>query len=155
MMLSLGIVDVSMIIIWAIIAIVAVIVEFETVSLTSIWFGIGAVASIVSVLLGVPEWGQFLVFVGVSIVCVFATRPFVKKVSENQTIPTNADKMIGSTAVVTKEIKIGEKGEVKADYKFWPAISRKEKNYSVGEKVLIKEIDGNKLVIEEIEEISL
>ena len=153
--LSLGIIDISMIIIWAIIAIVAIIVEFETTSLTSIWFGIGAVGGIIAVLLGLPEWSQFLIFVGVSGICVVATRPFVKKISDNQTIPTNVDKLIGMTAVVTKEIVSGEKGEVKVEYKIWPAVSLKDKIYNVGEKVIIKEINGNKLVIDNIEEISL
>ncbi len=155
MFLSLGVIDISMIIIWAIVAIIAIIVEFETTALTSIWFGIGAIGGIIAVLLELPEWSQFIIFVVISGICVIATRPFVKKISANQTIPTNVDKLIGMTAVVTKEILSGEKGEVKVEYKTWPAVSFKDKIYNVGEKVIIKEINGNKLVIEDIEEISL
>ena len=75
--------------------------------------------------------------------------------SDNQTVPTNSDRLIGMTAIVTKEIPEDEKGEVKAEFQKWPAISKNNKSFSVGEKVLIVEISGNKLVVEELQEIEI
>ena len=53
------------------------------------------------------------------------------------------------------EIPEDEKGEVKAAFQKWPAISKNNKSFSVGEKVLIVEISGNKLVVEELQEIEI
>ncbi len=147
--------DVLMIVVWAIIVVAALIIEFETASLVSIWFAAGGVAGIATALLGLDPWLQIVIFVAVSTIFVIGTRPFVKKVSDNQTILTNADRLIGMTAVVTKNILIGEKGEVKAEFQKWPAVSREEKDFLIGEKVLIVEIVGNKMVVESIKEIEL
>ena len=58
-------------------------------------------------------------------------------------------------AVVTKQIQAGEKGQIKIDFQMWPAVALKEKEYNVGEKVIIKEIVGNKFIIDDIEEIEI
>ena len=148
-------INVTMIVVWAIIIVATLVVEFETADLVSIWFTVGAFAGLVANILGVKEWIQILLFVGVSLIFVIGTRPFVKKMSENQTIATNSDRLIGKTAVVTKDILENEKGEVKVEYQKWPAISKNNETFKEGEKVLVKEITGNKLVVEEIKEIEL
>ena len=148
-------IDIAMLILWAIIAVVAIIIEIETISLVSIWFTLGSIVSIVAVLLGAKEWLQFIIFVGVSGVMLLLTRPFVKKISDNQTVPTNVDRFVGKVAVVTKKVLAGEKGEIKIDFQTWPAVGLKEKDYNVGDKVIIKEIIGNKFIIDDIEEIEI
>ena len=148
-------VSMAMIIVWAIVIVATLIIEFETANLVSIWFSAGALAAIVANLFGLDSWIQIIIFVVISTIFVIATRPFVKKMSDNQTIPTNSDRLIGMTAVVTKEILEDEKGEVKAEFQKWPAISKNNKSFSVGEKVLIVEISGNKLVVEELQEIEI
>ena len=57
--------------------------------------------------------------------------------------------------ILQEKMKDGEKGEVKVDFQNWPAISKDEKTFIVGDKVLIKEIIGNKLIVEELKEITL
>ncbi len=148
-------INVTMIVVWAIIIVATLVIEFETADLVSIWFTAGAFAGLVANIIGIQEWIQIVLFVGVSLIFVIGTRPFVKKMSENQTIATNSDRLLGKTAIVTKEIKENEKGEVKVEYQTWPAISKTNKTFNVGEKVLVKEITGNKLVVEEIKEIEL
>lgn len=148
-------VSMAMIIVWAIVIVATLIIEFETANLVSIWFSAGALAAIVANLFGLDAWIQIIIFVVISAIFVIATRPFVKKMSDNQTVPTNSDRLIGMTAIVTKEIPEDEKGEVKAAFQKWPAISKNNKSFSVGEKVLIVEISGNKLVVEELQEIEI
>ena len=96
-----------------------------------------------------------LLFVIVTAVFVGLTRPFVKKMSDNQTIYTNADRLIGLTGVVTKEIKPGEKGEVKIEYQTWQAISRENQTFNCGTQVVVSEIIGNKLLVQQIKEIDI
>ena len=148
-------INVTMIVVWAIIIVATLIIEFETADLVSIWFTAGAFAGLVANIIEVKEWVQIILFVGVSLIFVIGTRPFVKKMSENQTIATNSDRLIGKIAVVTKEIVEDGKGEVKVEYQSWPAITKDTGTFKVGEKVLVKEITGNKLVIEELKEIEV
>ena len=90
-----------------------------------------------------------------SAIFVLATRPFVKKISDNQTVLTNVDRYVGMVAIVTKDIMAGEKGEIKVEFQKWPAISKGENNFLVGDKVIITEIIGNKMIVDKIKEINL
>ena len=146
---------ITMIIIWAIIAVGAIVIEFETANLVSVWFIFGAIAGIVCAILSVPIWIQIIVFVLVSALFVVATRPFVKKVSDNQTILTNVDRFVGMVASVTKAIKPGEKGEIKVEFQNWPAINETNKCFEVGDKVLITGIVGNKMIVDAVDEIKI
>ena len=147
--------NITMIIIWAIIVIGAIIIEFETANLVSIWFAAGGIVGIVCAIFDLPIWAQIIIFAVVSLLFVIATRPFVKKVSDNQTILTNVDRFIGMTATVVKDIKPGEKGEVKIEFQTWPAICNKELSFNVGDKVLITGFVGNKLIVDVVEEIRI
>ena len=142
-------------IILLVLMIVLLLIELATVSLTTIWFSAGGLGGLICAICGIDTWIQILVFIIVSAVFVFATRPFVKKMSDNQTIPTNSDRLVGMTGLVTKAILEGEKGEVKVEYQKWPAISKSSKVFKVGEKVVITEIIGNKLIVEELKEIEI
>jgi len=154
-MLTLVTAEIVMIVIWAIVIIGALVIEFETANLVSIWFAAGGLTGLIGAICHLPIWAQILLFAVVSGLFVLATRPFVKKISDNRTILTNADRFIGMTAVVTKEIKESTKGEVLVEYQKWPAISKDNKTFEVGEHVVIVEISGNKMIVKEIENIDL
>jgi membrane protein implicated in regulation of membrane protease activity len=146
--------DYIMLSIWVIIIVALLIVEFQTADLVSVWFIVGALFSGVSVLFNAKIWLQIVLFVIVSGICILATRPLAKKINSKDTIPTNIDSIINKVAIVTKEIKNGEKGEVKVDYKRWPAISNGP-DFQVGDKVIVQTVIGNKLKVTKIEEIEI
>lgn len=147
--------DIVMLVVWAIVIIATLIIEFETTNLVSIWFSAGGIAGMFAAIIKLDPWIQIIIFTVVSVLFLIATRPFVKKISENQTIATNVDKLIGMTGIVTKQISNEEKGEIKVDFKNWSAITRQNKVFKEGEKVVIVDIVGNKMIIEEIKEINL
>ena len=61
--------------------------------------------------------------------------------------------MIGKKGKVIKEISELERGEIKCNGVIWTAISKeKEKNISSGSIVKIVGIEGNKLIVEKVEE---
>ncbi len=153
--MSLSGIQISMIILWIIIVVAAIIIEFETVELVSIWFAGGAIAGAVCAVLEQPIWLQFLLFAVVSAVFVLGTRPFVKKISDNQTILTNVDRFVGMVAQVTKPIEIDKKGEIEVEFQKWTAVTKKNKDFQVGDRVVIVEISGNKMIVDEIEEIDV
>lgn len=154
-MMTLSGIQITMIVIWVIVAIAAIIIEFETVELVSIWFAGGAIAGAVCAVLEQPIWLQFVLFAVVSAVFVLGTRPFVKKISDNQTVLTNVDRFVGMVARVTKSIEVGKKGEVEVEFQKWTAISKKSKSFQEGDQVVIIEISGNKMIVDEIEEIDV
>ena len=144
-----------MIAIWTIVIIGAIIIETETSELVSCWFALSGLVSLVLAVCKVSLLVQFLVFVAVSAILVIATRPLIKKFNNNENIPTNVDKLIGMTGVVTKKIVGDEKGEVKVNYQRWTAINKNDEIFEVGEKVIISYIDGNKLIVEKVNEIEI
>lgn len=140
-----------MIIVWFVIIIVAALVEMNTMDLASIWFSVGALFSFILALIGVNVAWQIVVFLVVSLGLVLSVRPVAKNYFKTNAISTNSDRLIGKVAVCTKDIMIGERGEVKIDGKFWLAISSSDKNISVDDKVEVIAIEGVKLIVDKIE----
>ena len=139
---------------WIAAMIFFIIVEAVTVGLASIWFAIGSVAALICALAGGPVWLQVVWFVAVSALTLFLTRPLVKKYVAGRAVPTNADRNIGRTAVVTEEINnLAATGTVKVDGLDWTARSTDD-NVTIPKDtvVIIKEIRGVKLLVEPKEE---
>jgi membrane protein implicated in regulation of membrane protease activity len=137
---------VTMIIVWFAVIIIAGIIEAMTLNLTSIWLSI---AGFVSLLIAVfaPDavpW-QISTFIVISIVLLLLIRPLTTKYLKRNTIKTNADSLVGMTAICTKPIVDGERGEVKIEGKYWSAISNE--NIKEDEKVVVLAIKGVKLVV--------
>lgn len=88
-----------MIVIWIAAIVVFGIVEAVTVGLVSIWFVLGAVAGLLAAVLGAALWVQIVLFFVVSIAALAATRPLVQKMLHRDETPTNADRVLGQTAV--------------------------------------------------------
>ena len=89
---------------WLIAFVVLVGIEIMTMALTTVWFAGGAVAAFLLALLGAGVEVQLAVFVAVSFLLLFFTRPFASKYINSQTVKTNADSLIGKKARVTAEV---------------------------------------------------
>ncbi len=135
---------------WLILAIVLIVVEASTYNLISIWLALGALVTVIPALIWSDAiWLQFAVFVVVSAVALALTRKFVKKVLKYDPEPTNADQVVGKSAVVKEEIdNIHESGKVTVMGLDWTARSVDDSIITVGEIVTVKEINGVKLIVE-------
>ena len=135
---------------WVIVLIAAVIVEIATTELTSVWFACGAfVALILNLFLQdklIPV--QISVFAVVSIVSIFVLRPILKKKMNTETVPTNADALIGKLAIVTNPISVNYPGSVKIEGIEWTAICN-QNSFEIGDLVEIVQITGNTMIIKE------
>jgi len=135
-------------IMWFIAMVAMLGVELATVSLTSIWFALGALAALIAALCGAPIWLQVVWFLVVSVLALIATRPLVKKYINGKTTPTNADMLMGQTCVVTEPISnLSETGAVKIGGKVWTARSEDGTVFAPGEKVVAVRIEGVKLIV--------
>ena len=100
--------NIVMIIIWVVIMAIGIIVESQTSELVSIWFAISSAVAIVCAIAGLDIVVQVAVFAILTLVLVIATRPFVKKLTKNTKVSTNADRLIGMVGKVTKDIEADE-----------------------------------------------
>jgi membrane protein implicated in regulation of membrane protease activity len=135
-----------MILVWFGLILLAGFIEATTMDLTSIWFSAGAlIALIIAIFAPEAVLVQILVFIAVSIGLLLLLRPMFREYIRKNKIRTNADKLVGKTAVCLKPIQDGDRGEVKIDGKIWTAIANE--NIDKDEKVEVLAIDGVKLVV--------
>ena len=91
-------------IIWLVIFVVLLGIEIATLGLTTIWFAGGALVAVLAAALGLPVYVQIPIFLIVSTVLLLFTRPFALKRFNKERIKTNAESLVGETAVVTEKI---------------------------------------------------
>ena len=137
--------------IWAVLTVLFIVVEAVTVQLLTIWFAVGSVVALVASLLGATTVWQCVIFVIVSLVMLVLTRPYVKKAIEKKAVPTNADRFIGKEAIVTEAIdnRAGQ-GQVKISGIEWTARSEDDSVIEPDEIVVVKKIEGVKVIVEKI-----
>lgn len=141
-----------MIVFWIVIIVVAFIIEINTLDLVSIWFSLGAIIAFIAALMGLSEMAQMWIFIGSTVILLMLTRPLAKKYMSKNTVKTNADRLVGRIARVTKEIEVGDRGEVKIEGKFWLAFSKETSKFEIDEKCRVLAIEGVKLLVGKIEE---
>lgn len=138
------------IIAWFIAFLVLLFIEIITINLVTIWFAIGALGALITALITDSFVIQVIVFLVVSIIALLVTKPLIKKFKGFQVVPTNSDRVIGKIGEVTKKIEKNKYGEVKVFGNIWTAYSDEE--LEVGTKVIVKEIEGVKLIVKKEEE---
>lgn len=133
--------------IWLIISGIFFVMEIITVGFLVFWFALGAlITALVSVFTD-NLIIQTAVFVISSTLLLFLTKPFVKKLSRKDKVQTNAYSIIGKKGIVTREIDSKKGiGQVKIGSEVWTA--RSTTAISEGAEVVVKEIDGVKVVVE-------
>jgi len=134
---------------WIAALIVFLVVEAVSVGLVSVWFAIGALAALICALLHGPVWLQVIWFAVISAVTLILTRPLVKKFVNAKSVPTNADRNIGRSAIVTERIdNLAATGTVQLDGVAWTARSADGSVIEAGQPVVVREIRGVKLLVE-------
>ena len=140
------------IITWLVILAIMVIAEFATMGLATIWFAGGALVAFIAALVGAPLPAQIVLFFVVSFVLLIFTRPLAKKSFNMKREKTNAESLIGETAVVLETINnIAATGLVQVRGQEWTA--RATSNTQQIEKdtiVKIMSIEGVKLIVEDM-----
>ena len=111
--------------IWAVVAIVCLILELSSGDFFIICFSIGAVFSVIGAAVGLNIYWQLLIFAVCSLLSVLFVRPvalrYLHKNEPNK--PSNADALLGRTGRVTEAIQNGGKGYVQIDGDQWRAVS--------------------------------
>lgn len=132
---------------WLGVIIFLTILELATVNLVSVWFIASAIVSLILSFFIESEIIQFGVFVILGTLLLLLTRKKLVKLLKVKDVKTNADMVLGSSAIVTEDISKNQIGEVKCLGKTWSAVSNK--TIKKGSEVKVIKIDGVKLHVEE------
>lgn len=136
---------------WLILLIVCIGIEVATMGLTTIWFAGGALVAIFAAVVGAPIWLQAILFIVVSLLLLFFTRPIAVKYFNKDRVKTNVESMVGRQAIVISEIdNLQGIGQVTVGGQEWSARSADEKvKIAVGAVVIVVAINGVKLIVRE------
>lgn len=146
--------DINITIVWLVFLVILIVVELITMGLTTIWFAGGALAAALVSIPGTPVVLQVIVFLIVSLVLLFFTRPVAVKYFNKDRVRTNIEGMIGRQAIVVSEINNVEGiGQVNTGGMEWSARSSYHNVVlPVGAVVTVLGVDGVKLIVEERKE---
>jgi membrane protein implicated in regulation of membrane protease activity len=138
----------NMMIVWLIAIVVMAVAELATMQLVAIWIAVGGVCALIADTLGCEVWVQFTVFIAVSAVLLVFTRPICRRFLSVKRVGTNADRLIGTVAVVSQDIdNLAQTGRAEISGVSWMARSAGGEKISAGEKVKIEKIEGVKLIV--------
>lgn len=136
---------------WLVAFIAFAVGEALTVGLMSIWFAIGALGGLACAALGGGLWLQISVFVGLSALALALFKPLSSKLLKPKISATNADQVIGASALVTQTIDNTQAvGQVKVDGQVWSARSAYDVVIPEGSEVRVRSIQGVKLLVEKL-----
>lgn len=134
---------------WLLIFVVLLVIEILTMGLTTIWFAGGALVAFAAGKLGLGTSIQIIVFIVVSLLLMYLTRPFAVKYFNKDREKTNVDSLIGQQAVVTEKIDtLQAAGVVTVNGLEWSAKTAEPNGIiEKGEVVVIDEVQGVKLIV--------
>lgn len=147
----------SDVLMWALTAIVMVIIEVLTVGFFCLFFAIGAIITAFAAY-GMPGdyTGQMFLFVGSSFLVLLIARPMMKKafrVGEKPILDSNASALIDKAALVVEpiqryqgKVKVVHTGEVWSAY-LAADVPEAIEEIPAGHEVMIVQVDGAKLAV--------
>ena len=138
--------------IWLGLTVFFAIIEAITLGLTTIWFALAGIILIFLSFLPIAFEFQVLIFLAISAVFLFFTRPIALKKFKTGRVKTNVESLIGKNALVVKQITEFDRGEVKIKGQIWSA--RLEDGSAVslleGTKCEVIRIEGVQAVVRPI-----
>jgi membrane protein implicated in regulation of membrane protease activity len=137
---------------WTGFAVVMGIGEIFTSGFFLLPFAIGAAAAAVLAWLGVGVMAQWLVFFGVSVISLAYLRRYINRQDTGEQPRVGANRWIGSDGVVLEEINPDTAGGmVRIDNEEWRAASRHGVIIPAGARIVVRDVRGSRLVVEQIE----
>lgn len=145
----------SMTVFWLVVLVVLVVIELLTMGLTTVWFAGGALAATFAALFHAPLVLQIILFLIVSALLLFFTRPLAVKYFNKDRVRTNAESLVGRQAIVISEVdNLQGIGQVNVGGMEWSARTREDGvRLPVGTVTTVLAINGVKLVVEERKEV--
>lgn len=138
---------------WLAITVVALIVEFSTANIVSIWFAGGGLISLILSAFNLAWYIHIPAFIIVSAVLLLCFRKLVIKKFNKIQVSTNAEQCVGQQFRLLSEIGFNKAGSIKINDVVW-SVETEEQMGVIPEGSLVKivGIRGNKYIVEEVKE---
>ena len=132
---------------WTILAVAAAVAEIFTAGFFLLPIGIGAMAAAVLAWVGVGPVAQWLVFFGVTAIAFAYLRRFAQHQDDDQP-HVGANRWAGARGLVIGDIDPDEsRGMVRVEGEEWRATTDDGEVILQGERIVVKEVRGSKLVV--------
>ncbi|MBP5466969.1 MAG: NfeD family protein [Clostridia bacterium] len=136
--------------IWLGITAAALVIEFLTTEMVSVWFAGGGFVAMVLAGAGLDWYYHVPAFIVVSFTLMLCFRRLVMKKLNKGDVKTNADSVIGREFELLSDIGFNKAGSIKVNGVIWTAIAEDEKTeIPAGTVVVIEKIEGNKYIVKE------
>lgn len=136
--------------IWLAVTAAALIVEFITSEMVSVWFVGGGLVAMLLAGLNLDWYFHVPAFIVVSFALMLCFRRLVMQKLNKAAVKTNAETVIGKEFELLTDIGFNKSGSVKINGVVWTAISEDENaEIPAGTKVIIEKIEGNKYIVKE------
>lgn len=139
---------------WLLIAGFFLILEIITFGFLVFWFAVSALITMLFSLVVENIIAQIIFFIVLSTILLFATKPFVEKITrKDKAVKTNAFSIEGKVAKVIKPIEpIEGTGQIKVQGEVWSAKSYNDTYIEQDTEVIIEKIDGVKAIVKPLKE---
>ena len=135
---------------WAVVAIVCLILELMAGDFFIICFSIGAFFAAIVAALGGGTWLQLAAFAVFTLIALFWVRPFAKRYlrkGEDNRV-SNAEALLNRQGRVVETIKAGGYGRVQIDGDIWKALNHDESDIPEGATVKVIDRASNIITVE-------
>ncbi len=137
--------------VFVVVGIVLIIFEIFTPGFVIMWFGIAALVTAIPAYLNAPTWSIVLTYaVSLFVLTIYGRRITLKLFSKSSSnLKTNSNSIIGKKGFVVEDIdEMNSSGRVRVDNELWTAVSMKNEIIKKDTRIIVKEINGVKLVVE-------
>lgn len=138
--------------IWAVLAVVCLILELTAGDFFILCFSIGAASACLTDALGGSITLQLVVFAISTLACLFFVRPFAQRFLHKgePNRPSNADALIGRKGRVVETVKANTFGRVQIDGDIWKAVTNEATDIAEGTTVCVVSRESTIITVETI-----
>lgn len=138
-----------MIILWLTVFIILLVIELFTVGLTTIWFAVGALASLASAAADAGLITQIIIFLAVSCILLILTRPLALKYLNSRREKTNYESNLGAVVKLTEKVdNLNQTGKGILNGQEWTIRSENDHDIlEAGTQAVVTSVSGVKLIV--------
>ena len=138
--------------IWAVVAVICLILELTAGDFFIICFSIGAFFAAIAAALGMGIYVQLLTFAVFTLISLFWVRPFAQRYlhkGEDNRV-SNADALLGRQGRVVETVKADGFGRVQIDGDIWKAVTNEHDDIPEGTSVRVVDRESTIITVETI-----
>ena len=135
---------------WAVLAVICLILELTAGDFFIICFSIGAVFAALSAMIGGGIYVQLAVFALFTLISLFWVRPFAQRYlhkGEDNRV-SNADALLGRQGRVVETVKANGYGRVQIDGDVWKAVTNEDADIPEGANVTVVGLESTIITVE-------